>query len=297
MVKTFFKMIAGFFESFAQGLVNFVLEIFSSMGILGQVVLDLPVVTTGILFTQVVALSLLSVKVSYEAWMTYDLRQMGEPTSSPMDLLVGAARATAVISSMPWIVKYLYQFGLTLSSDIAAVEVVGAFNADDSSFKMLLDIMASAGDLLIFLAIGIIVALVMAILICIQNFIRAADLAVAAWTGAFAALSLTNTQSQAWNRWFMDTLGICLTGALQLALLKLAFNMLAPMDWTVYGVATTIPSVVRLFLFIAVLWVAYKSPTTLKEKMNVTGVGRIGGAAAQMASQSIVMRVATRRMK
>ena len=60
MVKMFIKAITGLMEYIAQGLIELVLTIFAYMGTLGRVVLDMPVVTTGIIFTQVLALSVLA---------------------------------------------------------------------------------------------------------------------------------------------------------------------------------------------------------------------------------------------
>lgn len=223
--------------------------------------------------------------------MTFLLRQSGEVNGDPSNLVVGTARAAGIIAVMPWLVRYLFEFGVTLQSDVVSMDVIGnVTNVNSSTFSVLTQALAEAGNLILFYGIGVIVSLCFLLIIMVQSFIRAADLIVQAWTGSFSALGLTNSQSQTWNRWFWDTLGIGLTAALQLALIKLSFYCLAPINVSIGGSIMPLPPIVSLFLFIAVLWVAYRSPITLKEKLHVTGTGKVGGAVAQMSVQSFVMR-------
>lgn len=294
----FIKAITGLMEYIAQGLIELVLTIFAYMGTLGRVVLDMPVVTTGIIFTQVLALSILALKVSYEALMTYILRQSGDPTSDPANLVVGTVRAASVIAVMPWIVETIYSFGLTLSDDIVQMKVSGSQGASNGAFTELLNLMQDLPNLVLFIAVGIIFAIVMFIIIIIQSFIRSAELAIVAWMGSFMALGLTNKQSQSWGSWFKEMITISTSGAIQLAMLKLSFNTLAPIrvpSPTNPTQMISLSGIVNLLLFIACLWVTYKAPNILKEKIHSTGLGRVGGSAGQMASQSIIMRMVARK--
>lgn len=290
MVNMLIKGFTGLIKHVATTMIDFVLQIFQWMGLMGRVVLDMPVVTTGIVFTQVIALSLLGVKVAYEGLMTYILRQSGEVNGDPSNLVIGTARAAGVIAVMPWLVRYMFEFGVTLQNDIIALDTVGQTSADASTFSLLANLIATAGNYMLFYSLAVVIGLIMLIIVLVQSFIRAADLAVEAWTGSFAALGLTNPQSQTWNRWWWNTMSISLTAAIQLALIKLSFNVLQPITVSIGGSDMPMPPIVNTLLYIAVLFVAYRSPQTLKEKMHVTGVGKIGGAVAQMGIQNVVMR-------
>ncbi|MEK8217136.1 conjugal transfer protein TrbL family protein [Paenibacillus sp. FSL L8-0463] len=291
MVNMLIKGFTGVIQWLATTSIDFVLTIFQYLGLVGRVVLDMPVVTTGILFTQTVALSFLSVKVAYEGLMTYILRQSGEVNGDPSNLVIGTARAAGVIAVMPWLVRYMFEFGVTFQNDVIALDTVGQVTATNSTtFSLITNMLSNAGNYLFLYAIAALVGVVLLVIVMVQSFVRAADLIVEAWTGSFAALGLTNSQSQTWNKWFWNTLWISLTAAVQLGLIKLSFNALKPINVTVAGSDVPLPPIVNTLLFIAVLFVAYRSPQTLKEKMNVTGVGKIGGAVSQMGIQSILMR-------
>lgn len=290
MVKTFLALISGILENAADGAIQFVLTIFVYIGKLGGVVLDMPVVTTGIVYTQEVAGLWLALKIAYEAYMIYIMRQMGEPSSDPTNLLIGAVRAASVIAVMPWLIKYMYGFGIQMGFEVAALPGTGYDDVNNNTFVIFHTLLSQAGSMMIFIAIAVIFAALMLVVIVIQSFVRAVELAIAAWMGSFSALSLTNKESQAWQAWWKDTLVIIFAVALQMALLKFSFYTLTPIKMEIAGLWVTVPPAVNLFLFIAGLWVTYKSPAILKDKIHSTGIGRAGGAAAQAAFMRLVMK-------
>jgi hypothetical protein len=291
MVRTFINLVSGFLESLADESIKLVLTIFVYIGKLGAVVLDMPVVNTGILYTQEVAGMWLAVKIAYEAYMIYILRQMGETTSDPTNLLIGAVRAASVIAVMPWLIKYMYGFGIQMGFEVAALPGTGYGDANNSTFTVLFNLLQQAGSALTFISIAILFAVVMLVIIIVQSFIRASELAVAAWMGSFSALGLTNKDSQGWQSWWKDTLVIVFSAALQMALLKFSFYTLTPIKMEVNGQWIIVPGTINLLLFIAGLWVTYKAPSILKEKIHSTGIGRVGGAAVQSVGQSVMMRM------
>lgn len=295
MVKTFIKMIGGFFEYLAQEAINLVLSFFAWMGSLGVVVLDMPVIKTGILYTQIVALTVLGIKVSYESMMIYILRQQGEPSSDPTQLLIGTIRAVGVISVMPWLVRFIFNFGLTVASEVSKLPGTGFENADNSTFTVLMNLLISAGNALLFIAIGIVFGIILLIIVIIQTFIRSIELASTALMGSFMALGLTNKQSESWASWMKDILTISFTGAMQIGLLKVSFFTLLPIQLPINGQMVTAPAMINLLLFLAALWVTYKTPNSFKDKIYSTGIGRAGGGVAQSVGQSFVMRMVLRR--
>lgn len=291
MVKAFIKMLNGFFEYLANSTIEFITSIFSYMGHIGEYIFSLPIVQEGILFGQTVALSFLVLKITYESIMIYLLRQNGDMTTDPNQLLIGSARAASIIACMPWIISYIIKFGLTVTSDVQEIDAIGQVAVDNSTFTLFINLLTQSSQFALLIAVGIIFSIVMLVIVLLQSFIRAADLAVESWFGCFAALGLTNSQSQSWTRWVWNMIAIAITPSIQLALIKLAFISLKPLHIPVNGNSVSLPGTVNLILFLAVIWVAYRTPNTVKEKMHTTGVGRVSGAITQMTTQSIVMRM------
>ena len=102
-----------------------------------NVFFDLDVVDSGIAYAQLLAGTILIVKVAYEAFMTYIMRLDGDPNADPGGLLLRTARAAAVIGSVPWIVKWIIEFGTALSNDVA---LLPGLNVKDGALEIQIDL-------------------------------------------------------------------------------------------------------------------------------------------------------------
>ena len=271
-----------FIKRLVEQAINTFLGFLADIGNIAGEVLDLPVVVNGILYAQMLAASILTVKVIFEAYTTYILHQNGDPDSDPGGLLIRTAYSVAIISGMPWLVRWIYQFGSSIAYDIAQLPGIGYEDAA-SPLQQLFNFTLSGASSIIFAAIGIFFALVILVIVCIQTFIRAAELAVAAVVGSFMALGLTNPESTAFSSWLRETSSICLAQAVQIFLVKASFFTL-----TYFNFGTG--PMMNLYLFCGFLWVTYKSPSILKQYIHSTGVGRAAGGTASSVGSMMLMR-------
>ena len=244
--------------------------------------MDLPVVKQGIIYSQLLAGTILITKVAYEAWLNYVLRENGDPDADPGGLLFRTVQAVAVISAVPWLVRWVYLFGTAVAGDVAKLPGVDYTSAAGPMEDLVNTVIRNATYPL-FTALGVLFALVMFIVILIQVFIRAADLAVVAVSGTFMALGLTKQSSELFPTWWKELLSISLAQAIQLYLIKVSFYALTYFNFA------DLP-LLNLFLFCGCLWVTFRSPYTLKQFIYSTGLGRAAGSAAQSAGMMVLFR-------
>ncbi|MCP1312094.1 conjugal transfer protein TrbL family protein [Paenibacillus tyrfis] len=262
--------------------INLFLQFLTAISGMATQVLDLPVVVQAIAYSQAIAGAILVTKVAYEAWVTYILRMNGDSDADPGGLLFRTAAAAAFIGGVPWLVRWMYGFGGEIASDIAKLPGVDYASAG-SPFEKLLDMVVADRTYMTFMAVGVLFAVVVFIIILIQTFVRAAELAVAAVVGSFMALGLTNRGSQAFSTWFREMISLSMAQAIQMFLIKVSFFTLTSFSFA------GIP-LINLYLFCGFLWVTYKSPSILKQYIHSTGIGQAGGGIAQTAVQMLLMR-------
>lgn len=244
-------------------------------------VLDMPVVIQGILLAQTVALSILAPKVAYEAVMTYILRGNGDSDANPQQLILGIVKSVAIITCIPWLVRWLFLWGTTLATDVAKLPGVTASAQSGSQIESLVNAIKAINDFPLFLAIAIFFALILFIIIFIQNFLRAGELVMAAVVGCFMALGFTSGSSS-FSEWFKELIAISFTQAAQMFLIKISFSSIQAIPFENKWYC--------LCLFIAMLFVTIKVPSTLKSYAHSTGFGRVAGGGVQQAVSSYVMR-------
>lgn len=290
MFSPFEKILNDGISAFFQNLVDQGIQLFlgSLVDISGAAanILEMPVVNQTILYAQSLAITLVGVKVSYEAFMAYILRQGGDPDADPGGVLIRLCQAVAIIASVPWIVKYMYLIGTSMASDISALPGQ-KLSESKTIMEEVIKVLQQSFTQNIFIAIAIIFALVMLIIVLIQTFIRAGELAVIAAAGSFMSLGLTNPSSQFFSSWFRELTILSMSQAIQIYIVKVAFSALQ-------GVMIGNPFT-SLCMFIALLWVAYKSPSALRQFIHATGLGRVIGGAAQTAGSMAIMRMALGR--
>jgi len=276
------EAIENFFKKLVEQAINLFLSFITAINGMAVQVLDLPVVVQAIAYSQALAGSIVAAKIAFEAWTTYILRQNGDPDADPGGLLFRSVSSIAIISGVPWLVRWLYKFGTAVAGDIAKLPGVD-YQSAGTPMEELLDMVVANSSYTIFMSIGVLFALLMFIIVFIQSFIRAAELAVAAVVGSFMALGLTNPNSTAFSSWFRELLSLCMAQALQLLLIKISFFTLTYFE---FG---GIP-LFNLFLFCGFLWVTYKSPSILKQYIYSTGIGRAAGGMASSVGSMVLMR-------
>lgn len=274
-----------FLETLVDGLFSLIAGLMTNISASAIMVLDLELVKQAILYSQVIAISLLTLKVAFEVSHTYILRQSGDPDSDPGGVLIRMAQSIAIISGVPWLVRNIYIFGSTVANDISKLPGID-YQTTDNPLKAIWDLLhATDSSAMALYAIGIIIGVVMIIVVIIQSFIRAGELAVLAVAGAWMSVSLGGTNNGLFSTWWKELVAVSLTQALQIFLIKLAFSAL---EVNALGFSATNNPFVSLLLFIAILWVCIKAPSVLRSYIHSTGTGKVAGQAGSM----VIMRMA-----
>lgn len=254
--KYFADLVTQFIKFYTDTLTNIMSQ--------GLYVLDLPVVKSAI-SSQYTALAIISVKIAFEAVKTYILYSYGDSDVNPGGLIIRAFYSVAVISSIPWIAKVMYDLGITFASDISALNGQGS-NIDIS-------FLSSYGTNELFessliLCIAVIAALVILTLVFIQTFIRAAYFALLSVIGAFIALNLTSDNISLFKMWFKEMLIVCISQGLQIFLIKSAF----------YSLTGATNFTIKIMMFLGWAWVTYKAPAFIKQFTYSSGVSSAAGS-------------------
>lgn len=237
-------------------------------------ILDYPMVENGILYAQGLALSILGVKYVFEIWHNHMLYQNGDSDARPTKVLINLVKSIALIGSMPWIVRQTYVWGAAVASDIS--KIPGA--SDSGSLVDLFSQSQSSGAII---SLMILTALILLVIVTLQSFVRAAELAELAATGSFMALGETNNSSS-YSTWWKRLLAVSLTNAVQIYMLKVSFFSLEA------GLFSDVSA--NVALFIACLYVAYKIPSRMQQMAASTGVSTAIGGAAKQVGHMIMMR-------
>lgn len=279
-------------DSMVNGAINSVFEGFFNKMITGfattlanvmgasSIILDYPIVQSGIHYSQLLAFTLLVLKVMNEAFQTYILYQNGDPDADPTNLLIRTAQAVAVIATLPEIVIFIFNFGNKVVLDVANLSTG---QTDITTWAaMAAGAIATAGLPIIILCI---VVLMLFLVIAIQSLIRGGELALMAVLGPIMALNLTANNRNIWSAWFKQLVIICTSQGIQLFMVKGALGL----------VTTGVLADTGLLTVFAWLWVTVKVPKYLQQFAYSSGFsGAVGGTAKQAGSMAIMRKMMTK---
>lgn len=266
------KFLAGIMEN---ALTTFAAFAGNEMALALQI-LDSVYVQSAVHLAQTVAGSLLAVKVGAEALQVYILHTHGDPGADPGGLLKRSAVAAAIIGAGPWLVKTVYTWGNDLAQSVANLSAV---NPNPANF---IDTIVSVGTTPFLIMITAIAALVIWALILIQTGIRAVEVASLAAVGPFMAVGLTRADEGVAAVWWRELVVLSTSQALQTFMMK---GFLATIMTFTFN-----SDVLKLFLLIGWLWVAFKTPAVLRQFAYHTGLGGAIGQASQTAGTWYIMR-------
>lgn len=279
-------------ETIIDGLFSVMAGWIANLAASAALVLEMPIVENAIAYTQVLATSILVVKVAFDALTTYILRTSGDVDADPGGVLIRTGQTVLIIFAVPWLLKNVYIFGSEIAQDISKLSGVD-YKPATNPLELMWNSYTVTSSLIPF-AVGIIFAIVMLAIVMIQSFIRAGELAVLAVSGALMALSLSSDNGGGlFSTWWKELLVISLTQATQIFLLKLAFGALtnsSNADNLAQFYSTNNP-LTSLMLFLGILWVTIKAPSVLKQYIHSTGTGR---AAGQVGNMVMMRKIITR---
>jgi len=116
--------VTNFFQNLLESLVSMFTSFFGDEMAVALKILNTPYITNGIKLAQIIAGTLLALKVAAEALKTYILYNSGDSSAQPLELVKRTAFAAAIVSTSPWIVTKVYTFGADLAKEIASLPAV-----------------------------------------------------------------------------------------------------------------------------------------------------------------------------
>lgn len=271
-----------FFSDLAESCINMFMQLLNGLSSITLDVLDMPVVNSAILYSQLLAASILGAKFVYEIWYNKLLRDEGDSGADIQGTIVNAGQAAGMIGAVPWVTKQVYVWGTSIAADVANLPGTDMNSGSTLMKSLFVNTLATGGTSIVLVAVAVVFALIIFLIVLVQTFIRSAELAVVAAVGSFMALGLTNPNSQAFQGWWRELLNISLAQAVQLFLIKCSFFTLT------FGLSDL--PLLNVMVFAGFLWVTYKSPSILKQYIYSTGIGRAAGQATQSVGSMVIMR-------
>jgi len=259
---------------------NWLLGVFSSAGALRDLTYQ-PWAQNLIAGSQGIAAALLALRVAWEALQMATLRAEGAPTD-PGALLKRTVMAAAAIFGGPWLARQMIFVGNTLAQGVAWAGLgVGLDQLDLGS------LFAYAADPanFIWMLLLTIPAVILLILVFFQGLVRTIEITLAAIISPLAALGYISGGGMA-DVWWREVMVISVSQAVQMLLLYMGAALLvAPTQWS--------NSQVDLgpFLFVATLWVAFRTPAILRNYAYNTGVSSMAGGIGHTASYVAMHRI------
>lgn len=262
---------------------NWLLSLFSSAGALRDLTYQ-PWVQNLVAGTQGIAMALLALRVAWEALQMATLRAEGAPTD-PGTLLKRTVMAAAAIFGGPWIARQMIFFGNALATAVANAGLgVGLEQLDLSS----LFVYASDSGNAIWMLLLTVPGALLLILVFFQGLVRTIEITLAAIISPLAALGYISGGGMA-DVWWREVMVISTSQAVQMLLLYMGTALLlAPTEW--YSTQAELGP----FLFVATLWVAFRTPQILRNYAYNSGVSSIAGGVGHTASYVALSRFMTK---
>lgn len=283
--------IVSFFVDLLQGAVNWFGGQLANVMQSSLDVVNLPIVQSGIAYTQALALALITVKAITEGIQTYLFYQSGDPDADPTGLLVRVAQSIAVIGSLPWIIQETFKFGGKVARDVANLKGVSSnINNLEFIFRQLglgpiLEDNPTTELAIVLIILGISM-LVLFVIITIQAYIRGAELSLLAVMGPILALNITSNNRNLWSSYFKQVVIVAFTQGLQIFMVQAFLTVVASGSVNKEGI---------LLISIAWLWMCIKTPQYVKQFAHSTGFsGAMGGSAKQAGSMYLMRKMMTR---
>ncbi len=268
--------------SLAEGTVDFMVTIIGYIHQLTFRVTDIAIVKNAMYYSMGVALTLLAVKVAFDALVIYQLRVSGDPSPDPGEMLIRVGTSVVLILGVPFILGLMFQLNVALIGDIYNLPGMGGDFAEINKLTALLQDASMSYQLTRFMIIVVMIIMagsVVAIIALFQMAVRAAEWAVIAISGPLMAVGVN---SDLFGTWWRHLLTITLSQGIQILMFKLSFYVLVQ-SWG--GV-----DLLAVVFFVGFLVVTIKSPKILQRYIDATGIGRVAGGAAQQMGSLMLMR-------
>lgn len=261
LIETFGSLIINLFTSETNSII-------SSSQVLGAVM-----VTTG------VATAMISVLTMKQLFCTHILETDGDPDSDPLQQLVKASVAIALIQTNSTILNVLLRYAALFTTSI----LNGAGNTLEglNSGAIVLNIASAGVSSIVAIIFGLIYAVGMVMLALKAGF-RTVELAAMEILYPIFCLDILTVQQERWKTFFASYLVTIFGYAIQI----LCF---------VLSIAFAFSGLGGFFVALAFLFFAVKAPNWLEKYAYSSGAGRSAAGAARSVQQFMMMRRMYRR--
>lgn len=264
--------------TFLENLVNTLTGTMAKEIQLASFLLENQYFTTAVHYAQGIALTLLAVRIAYQAFQTYILYSTGEE-SHPAELLKSSMAAVAIITAIPWITKQTFVFAFSIVDDIQGFSVIPPVtNIQDAVAAA---VMTASGAMMLPIALLFIGGMILWLIVLIQMAVRAVNVGILMVIGPF----LWAMKDELGRTWFRSLLSQCLAMPVQMFMLRGALGSFASIS----------DPVINTMLFVGFMWATVKFPAFLNQLVIQTGVsGAIGGTAQHVGSAVVIRRMLAR---
>ncbi|MGE5590181.1 MAG: conjugal transfer protein TrbL family protein [Bacillota bacterium] len=259
---------------------DWLLKIFADAGALRDLT-TAPWAQTLIGGAQGLAGGILAVRVTWEALQMASLRAEGAPTV-PGSLLKRTAMTAAAIAAGPWLAREMIVLGNELAAAVGGIGLRQGLNQLDLASLAQNATSQHATWMLLMVAAGVILLL----LILFQALVRTMEMLLAAVISPLAALGYMSGGGMA-DVWWREVVVLATAQAVQMLMLYVsAAVLMAPSQFDSPQVKF------GPFLFLAALWVTWRTPHILRNYAYSSGVsGGVGSAVAAAGQQAVARAV------
>lgn len=265
------EMMLNLLTFLSEGILNGLTGAFSGVltNIMGMAinVLEFDIVQNGLQYMQILAITILGIKLMFDIFNQYILYQHGEPSDAG-GILIRTTLSVAIIMSVDWIILQIFTFGNKLASDIGNVSI-GVMELQDILF------VGVSSPLLI--TLGMICFVIMSLIISVQCAVRGAHLALMAGIAPLMAINVSSENKQMWNAWLREVLILCSSHAIQLFLMNCMIAVLTTEAISGGGLLFALGFMISII----------KSPKFIKQFMYASGAGQVGGMTMRSASSVV----------
>lgn len=268
-VDMFLDMIAAFFSRIINDIIAMATGVLANEHRMAMDILNTGFIQSAITAAQWIAGSLLAIKTTLEMLRIYILFNTGDSGAYPERFLQRVIYSAAMIVGSPWLAQFVFKIGAEMAIAFSQIPVVDL--TDDNPLFVLVQRILFGGAVFNFgFSVILLFFVVFWLIIILQTTIRSVELAFACVSAPLMAIGLTHYEEGIWAAWWRNVVVLAMSQAVQMFFLTGFFSSI--MGLVAMDVEITF---VNLLLPCAWLYVAYRSPTMLKELSYHTGTGQM----------------------
>jgi hypothetical protein len=265
--------------TFLNDLVDMLTGVLQKEAELAKSLLDTPYITQAVKYSIGIALTLLAVRIAFEAFQTYIAYSTGQE-NHPGELLKKTVSATVLITCTPWLVKQVLIFCFSIVDDIQGFQAVPEVSTIQQAVAGW--VCTATGVISPSVIIMLIAGFILWLLVLIQMSVRAVNISILMVIGPF----LWAMQNELGRTWVRALFSQCFAIPIQIFMLRGALGSFA---------SVSTQGILGAMLFVGFMWATIKFPAFLQQLVAQTGVsGAIGGTAQHAGTAVFIRRLARR---